>query len=76
MLEGLEGEEFTMAILPDHPTPIAIRTHSSTPVPYIIYRSNDKKEGVPTYTELYAESTGIFRKYGDQLIDVMIGDKK
>ena len=76
LLEGLEGEEFTMAILPDHPTPIAIRTHSSTPVPYIIYRSNDKKEGVPTYTELYAESTGIFRKYGDQLIDVMIGDKK
>lgn len=73
LLEGLKGEDFTMAILPDHPTPIGIRTHASTPVPYIIYRSNKKVEGVSTYTELYAESTGIFRKYGDELVDIMIG---
>ena len=73
LLEGLKGEDFTMAILPDHPTPIGIRTHASTPVPYIIYRSDKKVEGVSTYTELYAESTGIFRKYGDELVDIMIG---
>ena len=75
LLEGLAGEDFTMAILPDHPTPVSIRTHSSTPVPYIIYRSNQKAEGVDTYTELYGESTGVFRKYGDELIDIMIGNK-
>ena len=76
LIEGLEGQDYTIMVLPDHPTPISIRTHSSTPVPYIIYRSNDKKVGVPTYTELWAESTGIFRKYGDEMIDIMLGKKK
>lgn len=75
LLQGLEGEKFTIMVLPDHPTPISIRTHSSTPVPYLIYRSDKMVEGVPTYTELYAESTGIFRKYGDEMIDIMIGKK-
>ncbi len=76
LIEGLEGQDYTIMVLPDHPTPISIRTHSSTPVPYIIYRSNDKKVGVPCYTELWAESTGIFRKYGDEMIDIMLGKKK
>jgi 2,3-bisphosphoglycerate-independent phosphoglycerate mutase len=76
LIEGLDGQDYTIMVLPDHPTPISIRTHSSTPVPYIIYRSNDKKVGVPTYTELWAESTGIFRKYGDEMIDIMLGKKK
>lgn len=76
LVNGLQGEDYVMAILPDHPTPISIRTHSSTPVPYLIYRSTQKTEGVDTYTELHAESTGIFRKYGDEIIDYMIGLKK
>ena len=76
LVNGLQGEDYVMAILPDHPTPISIRTHSSTPVPYLIYRSTQKAEGVDTYTELHAESTGIFRKYGDEIIDYMIGLKK
>lgn len=69
LVEGLKGQDFAIMILPDHPTPIAIRTHSATPVPYMIYRSNEKVDGVPTFTELYAESTGIFEKYGDLLIN-------
>ncbi|MBQ2714880.1 MAG: cofactor-independent phosphoglycerate mutase [Clostridia bacterium] len=69
LLDGLKGEEFSIMILPDHPTPISIKTHSSTPVPYLIYRSNEKVEGVPCFSELYAESTGIFEKHGDLLIN-------
>lgn len=76
LVDGLKGEDYVIAILPDHPTPISIRTHSSTPVPYLIYRSGEETKGVDTYTELYAESTGIFRKYGDEIIDYMIGLKK
>lgn len=75
LVDGLEGEDYVIAVLPDHPTPISIRTHSSTPVPYLIYRSTEKFEGVDTYTELYAESTGNFCKHGDELIDIMIGKK-
>lgn len=73
LLDGLKGQDFSIMILPDHPTPISIKTHSSTPVPYLIYRSNEKVEGVPSFTELYAESTGIFEKYGDLLINKFLG---
>ncbi len=76
IVEGLDGTDYVLMFLPDHPTPIATRTHSSTPVPYLIYRSTEKFDGVPSFTELYAESTGIFEKYGDLLVDKMIGKKK
>ena len=41
--EGLEaaGEDFRMLVLPDHPTPICMRTHSSDSVPYLLYDSTD-----------------------------------
>ncbi len=41
LTEGLEkaGEDYRMLILPDHPTPIRIRTHSAGPVPYLLYDS-------------------------------------
>ncbi len=44
VLEYLEstGEEFSILIVPDHRTPVAIRTHSSDPVPYVIYRGKGK----------------------------------
>ena len=45
IVEGLNaaGEDFRMLILPDHPTPICIRTHSSEPVPYVLYDSRYNK---------------------------------
>jgi len=39
-----EKESYSVLVVPDHMTPLAIRTHSSEPVPYMIYRSNDKKD--------------------------------
>ena len=46
IVEGLNaaGEDFRMLILPDHPTPICIRTHSSEPVPYVLYDSRYSKD--------------------------------
>lgn len=45
------GEEFGIMILPDHPTPVRIRTHSSEPVPYIIYSSKNRTAGIENYNE-------------------------
>ena len=45
LLKGLEKfGDYSVMILPDHPTPISTRTHASDPVPYLIYRSNEEKE--------------------------------
>lgn len=49
-LEGC-GEDFGIMVLPDHPTPVRIRTHSNQPVPYIIYSSKHKFEGVSNFNE-------------------------
>lgn len=62
-------EDFRILVLPDHPTPIVLRTHSSEPVPYILYDSTDHKESVLKYNEKDAKAGGIFVAEGHKLID-------
>lgn len=46
------GEDYHILLMPDHPTPLEIMTHTSEPVPYILYKSEDNKNcGVDSYTE-------------------------
>lgn len=63
------GEPFRMMILPDHPTPIWCRTHTSDPVPYIIYDSEREAKCIRHYSEKEAARTGIFEHDGYKLID-------
>lgn len=63
------GEDFRMLVLPDHPTPIVLRTHSSEPVPYILYDSTNHKESVLKYNEKDAKASGIYVAEGHKLID-------
>ncbi|MBF0649000.1 cofactor-independent phosphoglycerate mutase [Dysgonomonas sp. GY75] len=44
-------EPVTIAILPDHPTPCAIKTHTNKPIPFLIYRSNGEADDVQLYDE-------------------------
>lgn len=67
------GEELTMLICPDHPTPIACKTHVSDPVPYMIYRSNKNFDSTAeSYDEDEAEKTGIFVSQGCELMKKLI----
>lgn len=65
--------DYSILIMPDHPTPISIKTHSRDAVPFLIYRSTDEKD-VPNavYTENYAKTTGIEIEHGYTLIDKFI----
>lgn len=63
------GEDFRMLILPDHPTPIAMRTHTSDPVPYMLYDSTVTKKGSSQYTEAAAKEAGIYIEEGYKLMD-------
>ena len=69
--EGLKaaGEDFRMLILPDHPTPICIRTHSSEPVPYVLYDSIVEQQNTWCYNEKEAESSGNYVAEGHTIID-------
>lgn len=62
-------EEVRILVLPDHPTPIVLRTHSSEPVPYLLYDSTEPKESVLKYNEKDAKTSGIYIPEGHTLID-------
>lgn len=71
IVEGLraKGEDFRMVVLPDHPTPICIRTHSSDSVPYLLYDSTREQANTWKYNEAEAEKTENFVAEGHTLID-------
>lgn len=58
--EGLDafGEDYRMLILPDHPTPIKVRTHVAEPVPYLLYDSTKPQEHIWHYNEKEAAESG------------------
>ena len=74
MLEYLKnsGEDYRILIMPDHPTPLDIKTHSSDPVPYMIYDSSCEKKGVDSFSEAAAESTGIFVEHGPDMMKKLL----
>ncbi len=73
--EALEeaGVDFRMLILPDHPTPVRVRTHTGDPVPYMLYDSTSKVQGPETYSEKTGQDSGIMREEGFRLLDHLLG---
>lgn len=63
------GEDFRMLVLPDHPTPICIRTHVGEPVPYLLYDSTKKTASNLSYNEKDAKKSGIYIENGYKIID-------
>ena len=68
------GIDYKMLVLPDHPTPIKLKTHVSDPVPYIIYDSRKSADGKLDYTEKNAKQTGIYIDKGHELMEHFLKD--
>ena len=66
------GEDYRLMILPDHPTPICVRTHTSDPIPYLIYDSRKAIDGIHTYNEKEAAKSTRIWKDGYRLIDHLL----
>ena len=69
------GEPYRMLVLPDHPTPIRVRTHTADPVPYLLYDSRISREGRPFYNEAEAEKTGIDLPEGFRLLERLFAEQ-
>ena len=69
--EGLKAQnvDFRMIVLPDHPTPICVRTHTSDPVPYMLYDSTADKNETWNYNEKEAEASKNYVAEGHKIID-------
>ena len=61
--------DYRMLVLPDHPTPIACRTHTSDPVPYMLYDSGKERKYSYQYNEAEAKKSGNVVKHGYEIIN-------
>ena len=78
VMKGLKKfDDVTLLVMPDHPTPIALRTHASDPVPFCIFREKGfaargyRGEGVTGFNEVSASGTGIHIEEAHRLIEIM-----
>lgn len=75
VLQGMERwREWRLLLMPDHPTPITLKTHVSDPVPFVLFTSGRQEQGKRLkYNESDAKKTGIVVKKGHTLIEGLIG---
>lgn len=66
-----EGTDYRLLVLPDHPTPIRLRTHTSDSVPYMLYDSTAPKKEEWFYNEAEAGASGNMAAEGYKLIDYL-----
>ena len=62
------GVPYRILVLPDHPNPLRLRTHTPDPVPYVLYDSTHKRQGAAAYCEAAAAASGIFESQGSRLL--------
>lgn len=67
------GEPYRLLVLPDHPTPLRIRTHTADPVPYLLYDSTRRLGDGRLYGETSAQESGILREEGFRMMGVLLG---
>ena len=65
------AEPITIAILPDHPTPCHLRTHTNKPVPFLIYRSNGEADNVQVYDEFESAKGDFGILVGHEFMDTL-----
>ena len=70
VLAAMRGD-FRILLMPDHPTPIRIKTHSSQPVPFALYGAGVERNGVKSYDERAASRAGLFIEKGHEIIELL-----
>lgn len=74
VLEALEKyDDYKILIMPDHATPLALKTHTNDPIPYLIYHKNGEVNGPDSFSEETAKEGGIYVEIGHTVMDKFIG---
>ncbi len=78
VVEGMEasGKDFRMLIMPDHPTPIRLRTHTADPVPYLLYDSRVNINNSYSFNEIDAICSGNVILKGYTVIDKLFNNEE
>ena len=68
-------KDLRLLVMPDHPTPIKIKTHCDDPVPFLLWGNGFAANGARRFTEAEAKKTGLFVESGYTIIGKLIGEK-
>jgi 2,3-bisphosphoglycerate-independent phosphoglycerate mutase len=71
-----KSEGVRILVCPDHPTPVAKRTHDCTPVPFVMWGEGIEAHGVKNYSEKAAMIEGLKFKSGQEMIQFFLGGGK
>ena len=74
LYEGLVKSkvDFRILIMPDHPTPVSLRTHTADPVPYLLYDSTTEPTHEWNYNEEEAAQSGNFVAHGHEMMNKLL----
>lgn len=69
------GEDWAVMVAPDHPTPIALKTHTRTPIPFAYCKNRQKGTQPRQYNEMTAQGTGVFVPKAHELLGRLLSEK-
>jgi len=72
-LRSYQADSLRVLVMPDHPTPIEIRTHTTEPVPFLLWGDGFSANGSKRFTEAEAKSTGLFIDPGYNIMSRLVG---
>jgi 2,3-bisphosphoglycerate-independent phosphoglycerate mutase len=72
-LRSWRGGDLRVLIMPDHPTPITVRTHTPDPVPFLLWGKGVTPNGAKRFTEAEAKNTGVFMEEGYKIMGKLVG---
>lgn len=82
VLDGIKKfDDYAVLIMPDHPTPVSLRTHTADPVPFCVYGKAFTRENfsgikkAESYSESSAEATGLFVNEAHRLVEIILNGK-
>ncbi|TLN26519.1 cofactor-independent phosphoglycerate mutase, partial [bacterium] len=70
----LERGDLRILAMPDHPTPLALKTHVGEPVPFVLWGPGVSPNGADRYDEAQAAATGLVVDPGTGVLDLLLGD--
>ena len=78
ILNGVNAmtEDVTILVMPDHPTPVHLRTHTSEPIPFAIYSTNEQQpDNARAFNEVDVRAGSYGTVYAADLVSIMLGKR-
>jgi 2,3-bisphosphoglycerate-independent phosphoglycerate mutase len=71
-ISAYPNDELRVLVMPDHPTPVAIKTHVAEPVPFLLWGQGFAANGARRFTEAEAKRTGLFIENGYNIVNTLV----